>query len=287
MTELSSELQARIRHDAENALAEDIGSGDITAALVPAVQQAVARVIVRERAVICGQPWFNEVFRQLDGSISVTWHVAEGGAAAADSLVCEVRGPARAVRTGERSAHNFLQTQSATATAAQAFAQAVAGTGTTILDTRKTLPGLRLAQKYAVRTGGAANHRTGLYDGILIKENHIAAAGGIRAAVTRALEISNGVLVETEVETCAEAAEAMAAGAHRLLLDDFTLADMRATVQLRNASYPAITLEASGGVNRDNVAAIAATGVDFISIGSLTKDIKATDFSMRFEFGSS
>ncbi len=286
MNELTPELRARIRFDVENALDEDVGSGDITAALVPDTQQAIARVIARETAVICGQPWFNEVFRQLDPAIVIDWAVSEGAAAKPDSLVCEVRGPAQAVLTGERSALNFLQTLSATATAAQAYAHAVAGTAVTILDTRKTLPGLRLAQKYAVKTGGAANHRIGLYDGILIKENHIAAAGGIGAAVTRALEISNGVLVEAEVETITEAKAAMEAGAHRLLLDNFTTADMATVVLMRNEAYPRVTLEASGNVNFTTVAAIAATGIDFISIGALTKDVRAIDFSMRFDFGS-
>ncbi len=265
------------------ALREDIGSGDITAALVPAAQQARAQVIVREPAVICGQPWFDEVFRQLDAAIAVHWHVAEGDACAANSLICEIAGPARAILTGERTALNFLQTLSATATAAAEFSKAIAGTDTTVLDTRKTLPGLRLAQKYAVRTGGAANHRIGLYDGILIKENHIVAGGGIGPTVQQARKLADGLMVEVEVESLDEAREAMAAGADRLLLDNFSISDMRAAVEMRSRDYSGITLEASGNVNLQSIADIAATGVDFISIGALTKDIKAIDFSMRFE----
>ncbi len=269
--------------DVAAALREDIGSGDITAALVPADQQARAQVIVREQAVICGQPWFDEVFRQLDAAIRVHWQVAEGVACAANSLICEIVGPARAILTGERTALNFLQTLSATATTAAAFSKAVADTGTTVLDTRKTLPGLRLAQKYAVKTGGAANHRIGLYDGVLIKENHIVAGGGIGPTVQQARKLADGLMVEVEVESLDEAGEAMAAGADRLLLDNFNIADMRAAVEMRDRDYSGITLEASGNVNLQTIADIAATGVDFISIGALTKDIKAIDFSMRFE----
>jgi len=282
MNALTPELRNRVTEDVENALREDMGSGDLTAELVPAEQHAVATVIVREEAVICGQPWFDEVFALLDTEVAVDWRVAEGSLAHAGDIVCEITGPARAILTGERAALNFLQTLSATASSARAFSLAAAGTGAVILDTRKTIPGLRLAQKYAVRTGGAQNHRTGLYDGILIKENHIAAAGGVAAAVSAALSLSDGVLVEVEVENLDEANAAMQAGAERLLLDNFTPELMREAVRLRDQSKPQVTLEASGGVDLDSVAAIAASGVDFISVGSLTKDIRAIDFSMRF-----
>ena len=284
MNTLDKALQDSITGSVRTALAEDIGSGDLTASLVPAGQQARARVLARDAAVVCGRPWFDEVFRQLSPKISVDWLVEEGSYNEPDTLVCTLNGPARELLTGERTALNFLQTLSATATAAHRYARAVHGTSATILDTRKTLPGLRLAQKYAVRTGGAANHRTGLYDGILIKENHIAAGGGIANTVATALELPGNVLVEVEVETLDEARAAIAAGAHRLLLDNFTMADIEAAVRLRDDARSAVTLEASGGITLGNVREVAELGVDFISIGSLTKDIKATDLSMRFEW---
>lgn len=268
--------------DVRNALAEDIGSGDLTAELVPETQQAEATVITRMPAVVCGTPWFSEVFRQLDPAIALQWQVQDGDQVQANTVLCELRGAARPLLSGERTALNLLQTLSATATAAAAYAAAVEGTRAVILDTRKTLPGLRLAQKYAVRTGGAANHRTGLYDGILVKENHIAACGGVTAAVKRALAASQGTLVEVEVENLDEAEGAMSAGAHRLLLDDFSLADISKAVARRDRAYPGITLEASGGMNLQNIRQVAAAGVDFISVGSLTKDIQAIDLSMRF-----
>jgi len=283
MNALNPELLNRIGEDVSNALREDVGSGDLTAQLVPAGQQATARVTVRETAVICGQPWFTEVFRQLDAAVTVKWQVDEGVTASAGNQICEITGPARAILTGERAALNFLQTLSATATLASEFSAAVSGTCCTVLDTRKTLPGLRLAQKYAVKTGGGANHRIGLYDGILIKENHIFSAGGITAAVNAAQALNSGVIIEVEVETQDEAKEAMEAKADRLLLDNFTTADMDAAVKLRNQDFPDITLEASGNVSLQTIANIAATGVDFVSVGALTKDIKAIDFSMRFE----
>jgi nicotinate-nucleotide pyrophosphorylase (carboxylating) len=264
-----------------------MGSGDLTAQLVPVAQQASARVTAREAAVVCGQPWFTEVFRQLEPAIEVRWHIDEGARAAADDLICEISGPARAILTGERSALNFLQTLSATATLAAAYNAAVSDTGCTVLDTRKTLPGLRLAQKYAVKCGGATNHRIGLYDGILIKENHIFSAGGVASAVQSALDMHSDVLVEVEVESLDEAREAMTAGAHRLLLDNFSLAQMRDAVALRDQEYTDITLEASGNVTLETIADIAATGVDFVSVGALTKDVKAVDFSMRFEIQDS
>jgi nicotinate-nucleotide pyrophosphorylase (carboxylating) len=276
-------LVKHIEDSVRGALAEDIGAGDLTAGLVPAGQQARATVIIRDPAVVCGIDWFNEVFAQLDARIIVDWMLAEGDTAQPQELICALTGPARPILTGERTALNFLQTLSATATAAAKYVDAIAGTRATILDTRKTLPGLRLAQKYAVATGGAANHRTGLYDGILIKENHIAAGGGITKTVAAALAATDGVLVEVEVETLAQAQEAIEAGAHRLLIDNFDLPQMCEAVTLRDQSNPAVTLEASGGVNLDTVRAIAETGVDFISVGSLTKDVKAVDLSMRFE----
>ena len=282
MSALTPELQNSVREDAASALREDMGSGDVTALLVPDNQHAEATVIVREPAVICGQAWFDGVFDLLDADITVNWAVEEGAAVQADDVICTVTGRARAILTGERSALNFLQTLSATATAAKAFSVAIADTDTVILDTRKTIPGLRLAQKYAVRTGGAQNHRIGLYDGILIKENHIFSAGGVTQAVNAARALESGVLIEVEVENLDEAREAMEAGAERLLLDNFKPDDMRAAVELRNQRYDDITLEASGGVTIDNVADIATTGVDYISIGGLTKDIRAIDFSMRF-----
>ena len=282
MSALTPELQNSVREDAASALREDMGSGDVTALLVPDNQHAEATVIVREPAVICGQAWFDGVFDLLDAGITVNWSVEEGDAVQADDVICTVTGRARAILTGERSALNFLQTLSATATAAKAFSVAIADTDTVILDTRKTIPGLRLAQKYAVRTGGAQNHRIGLYDGFLIKENHIFSAGSVTQAVNAARALESGVLIEVDVENLDEAREAMEAGAERLLLDNFKPDDMRAAVELRNQRYDDITLEASGGVTIDNVADIATTGVDYISIGGLTKDIRAIDFSMRF-----
>lgn len=283
MKTLDENLQLQLRANVRAALAEDIGTGDLTAALVPPEQQARAQVLVRHATVICGIPWFNEVFAQLSPDIQVTWLVAEGAHVATDTVLCKLHGPARATLTGERTALNFLQTLSATAAAAHAYMQAVAGTRTKILDTRKTIPGLRLAQKYAVRVGGGSNHRIGLYDGILIKENHIAASGSITNAVAAALRQVDGILVEVEVETLEQVKEAIAAGAHRLLLDNFTLPQMQAAVALRDSLKQQVTLEASGGVNLAVVKEIAATGVDFISVGSITKDVKAVDLSMRFE----
>jgi len=283
MQKTDEQLATYIGESVRIALAEDIGSGDLTARLVPEEQKARARVIVRDNAVVCGQPWFNEVFTQLDSRITVNWLAEEGTAVVAGATLCELNGPARPILTGERTALNFLQTLSATATAAQAFRKAVEGSNATILDTRKTLPGLRLAQKYAVRTSGAENHRTGLYDGVLIKENHIAAAGGISNAVATALNEIKSCLIEVEVETLDEARQAIEAGANRLLLDNFSLDDLRAAVRLRDATKMQVGLEASGGVNLKTIRDIAETGVDFISVGAITKDIKATDLSMLFE----
>jgi nicotinate-nucleotide pyrophosphorylase (carboxylating) len=265
-------------------LAEDVGSGDLTAALVPATQRATATIITRDGAVICGQPWVKEVFRQLDPGIVLEWHLGEGSDATKDQTLCTLTGPAPPLLTGERTALNFLQTLSAVASASRACAEAVAGTRARILDTRKTIPGLRLAQKYAVRIGGGTNHRMGLYDGILVKENHIVAAGGIANAVSRARAQGSGVLLEVEVENLTQAEEAMAAGADRLLLDNFSVGLMREAVALRDRQAPRTTLEASGGIHFETLRPVAETGVDFISIGALTKNIRAVDLSMRFRF---
>ena len=261
------------------ALAEDLGSGDLTAGLVPQPSEAHAEVIVREDAVLCGVDWFDEVFRQLDGDIRVSWSADDGARLTAGQRVCELRGPARPILSGERTALNFLQTLSGTASCAARYVAAIAGTSATILDTRKTLPGLRLAQKYAVRCGGASNHRVGLYDAILIKENHIRAAGSIGAALQAAFALRSAVLIEVEVETLEQLDQALGAGAQRVLLDNFDPAGLREAVK---CTAGRAKLEASGGVNLDTVRDIALTGVDFISVGQLTKDVRATDFSMRF-----
>lgn len=264
------------------ALAEDIGSGDITASLVDADARAHATLIVRESAVLCGATWFEETFHQLDSAAVLRWRYADGADLPADSIVCEIEGTARALLAGERTALNFLQTLSGTATATRAYVEAVRGTGARILDTRKTLPGLRLAQKYAVRCGGGTNHRVGLFDAILVKENHIAAANGIEAAVAAARATERGVMIEVEVETLEELEQALDAGADRLLLDNFSLAAMRAAVKLRAQRSSSTELEASGGITLEDVRAIAETGVDFISIGAITKHLRAIDYSIRF-----
>jgi nicotinate-nucleotide pyrophosphorylase (carboxylating) len=273
-------LDEPLLHSVRTALAEDIGSGDITAALIPATQQAHATVISRQSAVLCGMAWFNAVFAELDTNIHVDWNLRDGERITADQILCNVNGPARAILSGERTALNFLQTLSATATLARRYADSVAGLPVRILDTRKTIPGLRQAQKYAVRTGGCHNHRSGLYDGILIKENHIQAAGSIRAAVSQAAAARSGLMIEVEVEHSEQIPEALEAGATRLLLDNFTLEQLTdAVTQVAGRAE----LEASGGYTLDNVRAAAGTGVDFISIGSLTKNIQAVDLSMQFD----
>jgi nicotinate-nucleotide pyrophosphorylase (carboxylating) len=275
---LSDAFDASIRL----ALQEDIGSGDLTATLIPEEHRATARVIVREKAVLCGAPWFEAVMRILDSRINIQWNHAEGALMQADSEVCTIGGPARSLLTAERSALNFLQLLSGVASATRRYVEVVKGTRAVILDTRKTLPGLRLAQKYAVRVGGGSNQRMALYDGILIKENHIAAAGGVAAAMDAAFSLSTGldkwVQVQIEVENLAQLEEALAAGATSVLLDNFCLDTMRAAVLMTSGRA---TLEASGGVNMQSVRAIAETGVDRISIGSLTKDVLATDYSLR------
>jgi nicotinate-nucleotide pyrophosphorylase (carboxylating) len=265
------------------ALAEDVGAGDITAALIPAQAQNRARVLVREPATLCGVPWFDEVFRQVDPAIQPRWLFADGAELAADSVVCELTGPARAIVTGERTALNFLQMLSGTATATRRYAAALTGTGTRVLDTRKTLPGLRQAQKYAVRCGGGVNHRLGLFDAVLIKENHIAAVGSLSAAVRAAKQANPDVLIEVEVETLEQLAEALDTGADRIMLDNFSIHTLSAAVAARNA-HPGKRkeLEVSGGLGPDALEAIAATGVDFVSIGAITKHVRAIDYSMRF-----
>ena len=267
------------------ALAEDIGPGDLTAALIPAARRGTATVITRERAVLCGRPWFDEVFRQLDPGVVVDWKADEGATVETDQLLCSLAGNARSLVTGERAALNFVQTLSATATVTRRYVDALKGLPCRVLDTRKTIPGLRRAQKYAVLCGGGTNHRTGLYDGILVKENHIVAAGSIAAAVNAARRQRAAVPVEVEVESLDELRQVLDAGADMALLDEFTLEDMRAAVALnRSHARGPIKLEASGSVTFERLRAIAETGVDFISIGSLTKHVRAIDLSMRFQF---
>ncbi len=273
------DLAPAIRNDVARALAEDIGSGDVTARLVPEEQAADAHVVTREAAVLCGSAWFDEVFRQIDADIRVRWQAKDGDQLSPNQVLCDIHGRARGLLTGERTALNFLQTLSGVATRTRTFVEAVAGTKATILDTRKTLPGLRQALKYAVRCGGANNHRMGLYDGVLIKENHIAAAGGIGPALRRAAQVTGKVPIQIEVESIAQLGAAIEAGAELILLDNFDLAGLREAVKVTAGRA---ALEASGGVNLDTVRAIAETGVDRISIGSLTKDVRAVDMSMRF-----
>lgn len=274
--QLPNDIQETVRR----ALVEDIGTGDVTAGLIPAGKLATATVISREEAVLCGTGWFDEVFRQLDPQVQVVWEHQDGDKVTADTLLCTLTGSARSILSGERAALNFLQTLSATATATRRYVDLVAHTRCRILDTRKTLPGLRIAQKYAVLCGGGTNHRIGLYDRVLIKENHIMAAGSITAAIQQARKLHPGILVEVETENLQELAEAVAASADIIMLDEYSLADMREAVRLVAGKIP---LEASGSVNPETVVAIAETGVDFVSIGSITKHVRAVDLSMRFK----
>lgn len=275
-TPVEKEINPAVRR----ALAEDIGSGDLTAALIPESAVAEARVISREVAILCGTAWFDAVFHELSRPVEINWRVRDGEYTTAGQTVCTLRGPARALLTGERTALNFLQTLCGIATVARRYADAVRGTGVKVLDTRKTLPGLRHAQKYAVRCGGCHNHRMGLYDGVLIKENHIRAAGTITAALRAAQDLAaDDVLVEIEVRTIEELREALEAGAKRILLDNFTLDDLRRAVAENRGRAK---LEASGGVTLENIRLIAETGVDFISVGDLTKNIKAADLTLLF-----
>ncbi|NOR19249.1 MAG: carboxylating nicotinate-nucleotide diphosphorylase [Xanthomonadales bacterium] len=273
-------LDDTLLHSVREALSEDIGSGDITADLIPEDQSAQATVFSREPAVVCGMAWFNAVFAELDSRILIDWAVRDGTRIQANQKLCTLSGPARGILTGERTALNFLQTLSATATQARRYADAVSGLPVKILDTRKTIPGLRRAQKYAVRVGGCDNHRTGLYDGILIKENHIAAAGSIRLAVQNARTASPDIDIEIEVENESQIREALRAGADRLLLDNFSTEALTRAVQMTAGQ---ITLEASGGITLDNLRETALTGINYISIGALTKNIHAIDLSMVFK----
>lgn len=272
-------LDEELLHTVRIALAEDIGNGDITAALIPEQQTAQATVISREPAIVCGMAWFNAVFEELDSRVKADWQIRDGDAVNANQALCKLSGPARALLSGERTALNFLQTLSATATLSHRYAETVADLPVRILDTRKTIPGLRNAQKYAVRVGGCDNHRSGLYDGILIKENHIAAAGSINRAVMQARVENPGMMVEVEVENEAQLLQALDAGADRLLLDNHSVPELSAAVKTVAGRAE---LEASGGVTLDSLREIALTGVDYISTGSLTKDIKAIDLSMIF-----
>jgi nicotinate-nucleotide pyrophosphorylase (carboxylating) len=276
----SVDLASEIERNVREALAEDIGAGDWTAMLTPAGRTARAMVVCRSASVLCGQAWFDACFRTLDDKSRITWHAKEGELVDREAPICEIVGDARALLTGERTGLNFLQMLSAVATATRRYVDVVAGTRAAIVDTRKTLPGLRLAQKYAVRTGGGVNHRLGLYDGVLIKENHIAAAGSVTRALTEARKVApEGVWIQVEVETREQLDEALRAGAKMILLDNMTPDEMREAVKI---SAGRAELEASGGITLENARAIAETGVDRISIGSLTKDIKAADLSMRF-----
>ena len=271
-------LSAALTANVHAALTEDVGSGDWTAKLVPKQAHKKAAVVVREAAVLCGAPWFDAVMQAVDASIQIEWQFAEGDLMQADAVVCQIEGPAQSLLTAERCALNFLQLLSGVATATRHYVQLIAGSHAAILDTRKTLPGLRLAQKYAVRVGGGQNQRLALYDGILIKENHIAAAGGIPEVLQAAAALQAGVSIQIEVENLAELKEALTSGATSVLLDNFSLEMMREAVTINQGRA---LLEASGGVNAQTVQAIAQTGVDRISIGSLTKDIRATDYSLR------
>ncbi|NCF73105.1 MAG: carboxylating nicotinate-nucleotide diphosphorylase [Gammaproteobacteria bacterium] len=280
---LSDKLKATIGPSVANALAEDIGSGDLTALLVDADEVVGATIIARESTILCGQAWVDEVFAQLDASVIVDWYVGDRQSAEADDVICKLVGPARALLSGERTALNFLQTLSSTATKTAQYVQAVEGLKTRILDTRKTIPGLRLAQKYAVTCGGGMNHRTGLFDAILIKENHIKSAGSITAALQSAQNLDADVLIQIEVESHEDLLEALDAGATRVLLDNFSISDLRQAVKTNESyGYMAAELEASGNITLDSIREVAETGVDYISTGAITKNIDAIDFSMLF-----
>jgi nicotinate-nucleotide pyrophosphorylase (carboxylating) len=281
-------LKAALARNVRDALREDIGRGDWTAQLVPAGRRVTGRVIAKEAAILCGRPWFDACVLALDPKATLTWQAGEGHALAAGVEVCRIEGEARALLSAERPALNFLQTLSAVATATRHYVDAIAGLspnprGCAVLDTRKTLPGLRQAQKYAVRTGGGQNQRMALWDGILIKENHIVTAGGIAPALAAARALDAGVSVQIEVESIEEMQAALVAGARSILLDDFTLADMHRAFQINAAAAQPAVLEVSGGVSLDTIREIARTGVDRISVGKLTKDVRAVDFSWRID----
>lgn len=276
--QINQQLQQDIQDSVARALREDIGDGDITAQLIPANRQAEARVICREAAILCGQPWVDEVYRQLDPGVEIQWQAHEGQLVEADQVLFTLKGNARSLLTGERAALNFLQTLSGTATIAHQFSQLIGDSNIRILDTRKTIPGLRLAQKYAVKIGGCYNHRIGLYDAFLIKENHIAACGGIQQAVTKAHEIAPGKPVEVEVESLEELQQSLDAGADIVMLDNFSKAMVEQAVTL---SAGRVKLEVSGNITQEGIANAATAGIDYISSGALTKHCRAIDLSFR------
>jgi len=283
MVQHSQSLPPDIGDTVTRALEEDQGGGDLTAGLIAEDATAKAQVTVGMDAILCGREWFDEVFRQLDTRIIVSWNYPDGVSLSPEQIICDVNGPARPILTGERTALNFLQTLSGTATTTGDYVAAIAGTAAQLLDTRKTIPGLRLAQKYAVRCGGGENHRMGLYDAVLIKENHIAAAGGVELAAHAARRQAPEALIEIEAETLAQVREALAADIDRVLLDNFSIESLHAAVAIRDAlDGRRMDLEASGGIDIGNIRAVADTGVDFISIGATTKNVTAIDFSMRF-----
>ena len=280
---LNDALMADIRDGVARALHEDIGDGDVTAELVPARATIAAKIVTREAMTLAGRPWVNEVLQQVDSEIGIDWHHEDGDVLEADTIVCRLRGSARSILTAERTALNFLQLLSATATETAKYVTAIEGTACRILDTRKTIPGLRRAQKYAVRCGGGVNHRIGLFDAILIKENHILSAGGIAAALENARDLHPDLPVGVEVESLDELREALVAKAERLLLDNFPLDRLKQAVAINAAEgSPPAVIEASGGITLDGIHEIASTGVDFISVGALTKNVRAIDLSMRF-----
>ncbi len=279
---LTDKQLASIKQQVQLAIAEDVGSGDLTAQLVPASQTAKANIIARESAVICGIAWVNSCFAEIDQTVSIKWLIHEGEEVQANQVLCEISGLARSILTAERCALNFLQTLSATASQTRLYVQAIAGSKSQILDTRKTIPNLRWAQKYAVTVGGGHNQRLALYDGILIKENHIAAAGSIEAILKQTQALSGGKSIQIEVENLTQLAQALHAGAKNILLDNFNLSQLQAAVKLNRESASQAILEASGGIDLENVRDIALTGVDRISIGAITKNIRAVDLSMRF-----
>lgn len=276
---MSDFLLQGLESTVKQALSEDIQSGDVTASLIPETQTAKAKVICREPALICGRPWFDEVFQQLDPDLVIDWHVEEGSYQEADTLLCTLTGNARNILTGERAALNFLQTLSGTATTTRTYAQVLDGTKTDILDTRKTLPGLRLAQKYAVKCGGGRNHRIGLFDQVLIKENHIMAAGSIESAVKTAKSLYPDLLVEVETENLDEVSQALQAQADIIMLDNFSHEDMRRAVEMNKDQAK---LEVSGNVTLEMLQKLSEIGVDYISSGALTKNVQSIDLSMRF-----
>ena len=280
---MNDQLKTEISNNVKFALREDVGDGDVTGQLIDPAITIDASIVTRERMTMAGQPWVDEVCRQVDSSIELRWHCSDGDAVEANTLLCDLKGAARSILTAERTALNFLQLLSATATTTSIYVAAMVGTSCRLLDTRKTIPGLRLAQKYAVRCGGGHNHRVGLYDAILIKENHILSAGGIAAAVAAARDLHGSMPVEVEVESLDELREALAANADRMLLDNFPLDLLEQAVAInRREGDPAAELEASGGLTLAEIAAVAATGVDYISVGALTKNVSAVDLSMRF-----